>query len=34
MDEALIVYAVGAMATLLALPRLKTRLELSQAKHR
>jgi glutamate-1-semialdehyde 2,1-aminomutase len=34
MDEALLVYAVGAMATLLALPRLKTRLELSQAKHR
>ena len=34
MDEALIVYALGAMAAMLALPRLKTRLELSRAKHR
>ncbi len=34
MDSILIWYAMGATASLLALPKLKTRLELSQAKHR
>ena len=33
MDEALIFYALGAAAAAVALPKLKTRLELSKAKH-
>ena len=33
MDEALIIYALGAVAAAVALPRIKTRLELSKAKH-
>ena len=33
MDEALIMYALGAVAAAVALPKLKTRLELSKAKH-
>jgi len=33
MDEALIMYSLGALAAAVALPRLKTRLELSKAKH-
>jgi glutamate-1-semialdehyde 2,1-aminomutase len=33
MDEALIMVALGAVAAAVALPRLKTRLELSKAKH-
>ena len=33
MDEALMIYALGAVAAAVALPRLRTRLELSKAKH-
>ena len=33
MDEALIIYALGAVAAAVALPKIKTRLELSKAKH-
>jgi glutamate-1-semialdehyde 2,1-aminomutase len=33
MDEALIMYSLGALAAAVALPKLKTRLELSKAKH-
>jgi glutamate-1-semialdehyde 2,1-aminomutase len=33
MDEAMIMYALGALAAAVALPKLKTRLELSKAKH-